>query len=542
MTTPTRDSNLDDVPMDFTDPAEPAAIPQAAVPWKILVVDDEEDVHRVTRLALSGMTIHGRGLELMSAYSGSESVDLMHRHQDIAIVLMDVVMETEHAGLEAVQAIRNELGNKFVRIILRTGQPGQAPERMVIERFDINDYKEKTELTAKKLYTVIHTSLSHYRELVAMHKSRLGLRKVIDATASIFEERSRESFAQGVLEQLAAIVYASPHAMLVRASGIAATRGDGDPARIIAGTGRYHETAGRSAEDVMEADVMETIRSTLAARRNSYGEKHFAGYFETRTGSQNVLYLTSEGPFADADRDMIELFCRNVAIGLENLHLWAEAERTQREMILTLCDAVETRSRETGNHVRRVAESCRLLGELSGLGEKDCETLFLASPLHDIGKIAVPDHILHKSGKLDAEEWRVMQAHARIGAELFAKSPRPTLRAAGIIAGQHHERWDGQGYPERVSGEAIHIFARITTLADVFDALASRRCYKESWTEEQVMRYLVEQAGRQFDPQLVRLFVENADRFWRIRAELPDPPVHDHLHAPAAGAGAVVTH
>ena len=511
---------------------EPAADPSVikSKPWKILVVDDEEEVHRVTHLALANMLIHGRPLQIVDAYSGLESVKLMRSDQDIAIILMDVVMENDHAGLDAVQAIRNELGNKFVRIILRTGQPGQAPEQLVITKFDINDYKEKTELTVKKLYTVIHTSLSHYRELVAMHKSRQGLRKVIDSTATIFEERSQERFAQGVLEQLAALVYAAPHAMLVRTSGIAATRGAGEAAQIVAGTGRYTDASGNLADTVVEPAVLEAIQRALAEKASAYGKNHFVGYFDTRTGTQNVLYLTSDGPMADADRDMVDLFCRNVGIGLENLHLWAEADKTQREMILTLCDTVESRSRESGHHVRRVAEFSRLLGLLSGLSTQECDVLFLASPLHDVGKVAIPDRILHKPGKLDDEEWAVMQTHAQIGRDLFAKSPRPILRAASIVSGQHHERWDGQGYPNRLSGEAIHIYGRITALVDVFDALGSRRCYKEKWTDEQIVEALTAERGKHFDPRLVDLLLNHLELFTEIRAQFPDTEADAMVH------------
>lgn len=506
----------------FTDDSAAVSAGAESPPWKILVVDDEEEVHRVTLLALSNMTIHGRSLKMIDAYSGRESVEIMRAQPDIAIIFMDVVMETDHAGLDAVQAIRNELGNKFVRIILRTGQPGQAPEQVVITKFDINDYKEKTELTVKKLYTVIHTSLGHYRELVAMHQNRLGLRKVIDATASIFEERSQEQFAQGVLEQLAALVYAAPHAMLVRVSGIAARRGADQVPFIVAGTGRYVDTTGRLAEQVVEPEVMESIRRALSERTPTFGSHSFVGYFETRTGTENVLYLTSDGPMADSDHDMVELFCRNVSIGLENLHLWADNDKTQREMILTLCDTVETRSKESGNHVRRVAEFSRLLGLLYGLSEKEGDVLFQASPLHDIGKIAIPDRVLNKPGKLDAEEWAIMQTHASIGGELFAKSGRPILQAASIIAGQHHERWDGQGYPNRLAGDAIHIYGRIIALVDVFDALLSRRCYKEAWPEDQVIRHLQEQSGKHFDPRLVELMVNHLELFIAIRAQFPD--------------------
>ena len=153
---------------------EPHAAPRGVEPWKILVVDDDEEVHKVTRLALTGFTFKGRPLRFLDASSGREAVELMRSEQDVAIVLMDVVMETEHAGLDAVEAIRKELGNRRVRIVLRTGHAGQVPERDVVTRYDINDYREKAELTVNKLFTVIHTSLSHYHELAGLAANHHG--------------------------------------------------------------------------------------------------------------------------------------------------------------------------------------------------------------------------------------------------------------------------------------------------------------------------------------------------------------------------------
>src|SRR5690349_16122821 len=217
----THDGRQDDV-LSFVDDDAPREV--AVAPWKILIVDDDEEVHQVTRLALADFIVHGRPLAFLDAYTGAESVQIMRQEPDVAIVLMDVVMETEHAGLLAVEKIRKELGNNRVRIVLRTGQPGQAPEQEVVSKFDINDYKEKTELTTKKLYTVIHTGLSHYRELVALDHNRRGLHKVIDASARIFEQQALERFAEGVLQQLAALLYANSDAVMIRTASVAATR------------------------------------------------------------------------------------------------------------------------------------------------------------------------------------------------------------------------------------------------------------------------------------------------------------------------------
>jgi response regulator RpfG family c-di-GMP phosphodiesterase len=504
---------------------DPPAPPSDSEPWKILIVDDEEEMHGVTKLALTDFRVHGRPLAFLHAYTGRDAVRVMQDHDDVAMILMDVVMETEHAGLEAVQAIRKELRNARVRIVLRTGQPGQAPESEVVSKFDINDYKEKTELTTKKLYTVIHTGLSHYRELVALDRNRGGLHKVIEASATIFEQQALERFAEGVLQQLAALLYTNGNAVMIHhtESVAAARNGASHGLRVLAGTGTYAGTAGRSVRDVVEPGVLAQLERALGDKHSWYTTHAFVGYFGTRTGWENVLYLTSDAPITVADRGLVELFCRNVAIAFENLHLKEEMVQNQREMVVTLSETIESRSLETGNHVRRVAEYSRQLGHLMALDEGEVNLLFLASPLHDTGKIAVPDSVLNKAGPHDPAEMRVMREHADHGRRIFEKRDAAVLRAAAVVAGQHHERWDGKGYPNGLAGKDIHVFGRITALADVFDALMSRRCYKEPWPLEKVLDYIRQERGGHFDPQVVDLFLANLDRFLAIREKFPDP-------------------
>src|SRR5690554_4958273 len=174
--------------------------------WKILIVDDEPEVHAVTRLALSDFKFLGRQLEFYSAESGEEGCRLMEEHPDAAIILLDVVMESDDAGLHVAKYIREELGNRFTRIILRTGQPGQAPERTVIVNYDINDYKSKTELTAQKLFTAVMSSLRSYRDIISIDHSRHGLEKVIASSTNLFALQSMEHFVDGLVQQLSWVI------------------------------------------------------------------------------------------------------------------------------------------------------------------------------------------------------------------------------------------------------------------------------------------------------------------------------------------------
>jgi response regulator RpfG family c-di-GMP phosphodiesterase len=197
-------------------------------------------------------------------------------------------------------------------------------------------------------------------------------------------------------------------------------------------------------------------------------------------------------------------------------------------MVAEMSQAIESRSRETGRHVRRVAEYSRLLGELAGLDAEATALLYQAAPLHDLGKVAIPEDVLHKPGPHTAEESTIMRSHAELGRRFFLEHDSPVMRAAAIVAGQHHERWDGQGYPDGIRGEDIHIFGRVIALADVFDALTHSRCYKPAWPLHQALEYIVSESGSRFDPSLVELFMKHLDRFLDIYERLRDAhaPVH----------------
>lgn len=193
---------------------------------------------------------------------------------------------------------------------------------------------------------------------------------------------------------------------------------------------------------------------------------------------QAVNKLTQSGRFSETDMEHLLLAATYTGKQLESALLQEEIEATQKEIIFTLAETGEMRSKETGNHVKRVAEYSKILATKYGLDEIEIELLRTASPLHDIGKIAIPDGILLKPGKLTADEREIMQSHANLGFHMLEHSERRILKSAATIAREHHEKWNGDGYPLRIDGEDIHVFGRITAVADVFDALGSDRCYK----------------------------------------------------------------
>lgn len=193
---------------------------------------------------------------------------------------------------------------------------------------------------------------------------------------------------------------------------------------------------------------------------------------------------------------------------------------TQKDFISRLGDVIETRSHETANHVKRVAEVSKFLALKYGLSENESNILSIISPMHDIGKIGIPEEILHKPGKLTDREFEVMKYHTNIGYEILKSSDKEILKQASIVALEHHEKWDGSGYPDQKEGEDIHIFARITSIVDVYDAVRSDRVYKKAWSFEEARALIAKGRGTQFDPILTDLFLENIDEIEKIRKEI----------------------
>jgi response regulator RpfG family c-di-GMP phosphodiesterase len=253
-----------------------------------------------------------------------------------------------------------------------------------------------------------------------------------------------------------------------------------------------------------------------------FNDDHYVLYVSDGRSPESLVYVGESWNLGELDHRLLEVFCTNVTIAYENVHLSDELFDSQLEMIHLLAGAAETRSYETANHVRRVGLIAELLGQLYGMDDRTTEALRLAAPMHDIGKIGIPDSILNKPGPHTEEETRIMRTHAELGARLLSHSKRPLLKLASEIAISHHENWDGTGYPNGLRGEAIPIGGRITMLADVYDALGSKRCYKEPWPLDEIRAFIVEQNGKKFEPRLVELLFEHWDRVQAVRAQLPD--------------------
>ncbi|PHQ65026.1 MAG: phosphohydrolase [Sulfurimonas sp.] len=230
----------------------------------------------------------------------------------------------------------------------------------------------------------------------------------------------------------------------------------------------------------------------------------------------NYYFEATIIPIVNYNNDIVEYISIRTDITKE-MELQNDIVATQEEVLHTLGELGEWRSKETGDHVNRVSLISELLAKEYGCTNDNVALLKMASPMHDIGKVVIPDAILLKPDKLTDEEFETMKKHTTFGWEIFNKSKHQLLQTAALISYQHHEKWDGTGYPRGLSGEGIHIFGRITAIADVFDALTNDRVYKKAWSVEETIEYIISQKGTAFEPKLVDLLIENLDEILKIK-------------------------
>ena len=491
-------------------------------PWKILIVDDDEEIHVMTKMVLSDYCFEGKSLDMLSVYSGKEAIEFLTKEQDIALVLLDVVMETDDAGLICAKNIREQVNNSSVRIILRTGQPGQAPEEEVIVNYDINDYKAKTELTAQKLFTSVTASLRSYQHIKTIEHSRLGLEYIIKSSTKLLDFESFSLFSKEVLQQLVTLLQISHDRQPADISSLSAIYNfKDDDYKVVAATGDYADKIDDNLLDAIGKESYEQLMSAQDRQLCSFTDNSYIGYFETYKGEKFFLYLKLNAELSQVENDLVSIFSTNVSSAFENISLTTEIKETQREIIYTLSEVVEGRSKETANHIKRVSAVSVMLAKKLKLSDHEIEILQLAAPMHDIGKIGTPDSIRKNPGKLTPDEYEIMKQHASLGFAIFNSSKREMMMAAARVANLHHEKWNGTGYPNGLKGEEIHIFGRIVALADVVDALTHARCYKEAWSMDKVLEVIKLERGQAFDPQLVDVFLDSLDEYQEILASYP---------------------
>jgi signal transduction histidine kinase/DNA-binding NarL/FixJ family response regulator len=339
--------------------------------WKIAVIDDDHAVHEGTRFALSDYVLNGQGLEILSAYSAAEGRALMRAHPDVAAVLLDVIMETDAAGLDLVEYIRNEIKNETVRIILRTGQPGQAPERRVIVQYDINDYKAKTELTADKLFTSLTAALRSYQQLERMVQTRRGLEIIIDAASTLYDFKSMQRLAEGVLTQIASLLN-------VDCAGILVLRDDGAVSNdfsVLAGSGCYSRFIGSATARSLDPDLRAMVEAAFRRRKHEFADQRTVLYVRTGSGREVVVLLQAERPLSETDRSLVEIFSSRLSIAFDNVILYQQLNDANTQ----LEDRVAQRTRALMQANRRLSAQWLRLQRANGFKNE-----ILGTVAHDL--------------------------------------------------------------------------------------------------------------------------------------------------------------
>lgn len=292
-------------------------------PWLVLVVDDDRAVHDATSYALDRFSVDGRPIELVTAYSARAAFDILAERRDIAVALVDVVMETEHAGLDLVDAIRGDLKLDKLRIILRTGQPGTAPELDVIRRYDINDYRSKAELTAHRLQSSVINALRTHGYIDKIEEGRAGLRRIIDSTSQLMQRRGIRELSAGVIRHLAALIGTAPEGLLA----ISHDHGAGeDGLEVIAAAGAHEGLIGQPLAAWPAEPAVALVRAAVERRQHIIGDGAIALYIDLPHAESVVVYAEGDGGPREVDRHLLELFATNIGIGFENARLF---ERTR---------------------------------------------------------------------------------------------------------------------------------------------------------------------------------------------------------------------
>jgi signal transduction histidine kinase len=364
--------------------------------WKIAIIDDEPAVHDGTRFALADYRLNGQGLEILSAYSAAEGRQLMRSNSDVAVVLLDVIMESDTAGLELVEFIRQELKNETVRIILRTGQPGQAPERRVIVDYDINDYKAKTELTADKLFTALTAALRGYQQLQRMVETRRGLEIILDAASTLFDFKSMQRLAEGVLTQIASLLNADCAGILV----LREPRDSRGAFSVLAGSGCYSRFIGTDESQMIDHDLRRLVEEAFVRRRHEFASRHSVLYIKTLSGREVVVVLEAARQLSDTDRTLVEIFCSRLSIAFDNVILYEELQRANarlEERVAERTQDLTTANRRLAAQWARLRQANSFKSEILGTVAHD-----LKNPLGVIlGRTEILKELIANAGMLD---------------------------------------------------------------------------------------------------------------------------------------------
>ncbi|MGF1721143.1 EAL domain-containing protein [Vibrio kyushuensis] len=318
----TEKSSQDELLTIIDDSADETPLSSRPPCWRILIVDDDKDVHIATELTLNDLTIEDRPLEVLHAYSADEAKEVLQREHDVSVILLDVVMETEDAGLKLVDIIRNTLKLSSIRIILRTGQPGYAPEMETIQRYDINDYRTKSELTRIRLFTILTSTIRAYKQIQQQQTMRQGLENVVKASTELANIHGMRLFAEGAVKQISALIQIEPDGLICAQEGML---DDSNTAQVIAASGRYSNLVQAPLDSIQSNRIKRAITTCLLLKRSSMDDG-LTLYFSTEQGRGLAAYVDIEHPLEPTDRHLLEVFCANISVGFDNVLLYNKLE------------------------------------------------------------------------------------------------------------------------------------------------------------------------------------------------------------------------
>ena len=462
----------------------------------ILSIDDSKYMR-----GLVSKILHIRNYNAITAEDAKEGFELLSKEQ-VNVIVLDMELPDRH-GTDVLRELKSRHEYEDIPVIILSGNSNQeiVRECLKIGSFDFIRKPFNIEEFVLKVDMAVRLNKND----LALKKAKNSVEHQLDETNLLTKEYQDAINKTNILAHT-------------------------DTNHIITSVNeKFCELIGLDESEVIGKTHLALFNNTLSMQKKYdtiietiENSEVWSGKIVHKKSSGELLYTeTTVMPIYDTNNKIIEYLWMSSDI-TDIMSIRYEIEDAQKELIYKMGEIAESRSQETGYHVKRVAECSKKLALLAGMDEDAAETLYYASPMHDIGKVAIPDNILNKPGKLDSDEWKIMQTHAEIGYDIFKDSKRPILQAASIVAYTHHEKFDGSGYPRALQGEDIPIYGRITAIIDVFDALASDRVYKKAWDIEDVRQFFVANRGSHFDPNLTDLFLENFDTFVTIRDKYVD--------------------
>ncbi|MFA6191613.1 MAG: HD domain-containing phosphohydrolase [Sulfurimonas sp.] len=457
---------------------------QEGISKNILIVDDN-----VKNIQLAANVLRATNLyNIFFATSGENALEQL-KLRDYSLILLDINMPGID-GYETASIIKKDSKTKKIPIIFLSANANKESIKKGFENGG-KDYITKPFDESELLHRVhTHVELFHAKE---------QLKQEVNETKTLLEQYK-----------------------IAVDAGSAVSKSDTE-GNITYVNDKFCELTKYTKEELIgvnhsilrSPDVSDDIYKSLWETIKS--KKIWNGMVKNRAKDGSYYYIDATiMPILNYQGEIVEYISIRTDVTKE-IMLTEDIIATQKEILSTLGELGEWRSKETGDHVNRVSLFSELLARAHGCAHKDIELLKMASPMHDIGKVIIPDAILLKPGKLSFDEFEIIKNHTVYGWEIFNKSKHQLLQAAALISHEHHEKWDGTGYPRGISGENIHIFGRITAIADVFDALSHDRVYKKAWSLDETIEYIKNESGKSFDPKLVDLFLANMDEIVAIK-------------------------